>query len=211
VFGASPEDAPTRVPEIRTGDLVIAADGGWRLAAELNLSCDVVVGDFDSAREPTRGEHSGELVRLPVEKDVTDMFAAVQIGYERGYRHFALYGGFGGRFDHTLANLQTLLWLARRGASAELIASTQVLTVLHSDGGCPAELELGERTSGTFSVFAFGGAADGVSILGARYELRDSRLSDEFALGVSNEFIGVTVRISVTNGSLLIVQPEAHD
>ena len=63
---------------------------------------------------------AGERVRrLPVEKDDTDTLAAVKLGLERGCTDFWIYGGTGGkRLDHTLANLQTLLYLRRRGPVA---------------------------------------------------------------------------------------------
>ena len=57
----------------------------------------------DSLREAPRG---GEIVRLPAEKDDTDMVAALRLGLARGYRDFRLYGAAGGRIDHTIANLQ---------------------------------------------------------------------------------------------------------
>lgn len=65
------------------GDLVIAADGGQAPLSQLGTRADVVVGDFDSLREAPRG---GEIVRLPAEKDDTDMVAALRLGLARGYR-----------------------------------------------------------------------------------------------------------------------------
>ena len=61
--------------------------------------------------------------RLPVEKDDTDTLAAIRAGLEQGCGLFSIYGGTGGkRLDHTLANLQSLLFLRRRGVIHELSA-----------------------------------------------------------------------------------------
>ena len=96
------------------GDLVIAADAGYRVCQQEGLVPDVILGDFDSMEAPDAGER---VCRLPVEKDDTDTLAAVKLGLERECTDFWIYGGTGGkRLDHTLANLQTLLYLRRRGA-----------------------------------------------------------------------------------------------
>ena len=94
------------------GDLVIAADGGY---AHLHgIQADLVVGDFDSLGFIPAGE---SVVRHPAEKDDTDTMLAVKTGLERGETEFHIYGGMGGRrTDHTVANFQALLYLARRGA-----------------------------------------------------------------------------------------------
>ena len=75
------------------------------------------VGDFDSLGQVPEGEN---IVRHPVMKDDTDMMLAVKLGLERGYTRFHIYGGMGGRTDHTIANIQTLAYIAGRGASAFL-------------------------------------------------------------------------------------------
>lgn len=109
------------------GDLLIAADGGLPAVERMGLVPHLVVGDFDSlGHTPT---HPNTIV-LPTEKDNTDMAAAVKLGLERGYRRFALYGGTGGRLAHTLANLQLLDGLARRGCQGFLVGEGTVATAL---------------------------------------------------------------------------------
>lgn len=73
-----------------------------------------MLGDFDSL--PAAPNHPHVIV-LNKEKDDTDMLAAIHEGLGQGYLTFRIYGGTGGRFDHTLANLQCLAYLAQnRGA-----------------------------------------------------------------------------------------------
>ena len=98
--------------------LVIAADGGLRHLEAQGLTADLIVGDFDSLGRVPEGDN---ILRHPVEKDDTDMLLAVRTGLDRGYRVFVLYGGLGGRLDHTYANLQVLNFLASRGASGGLL------------------------------------------------------------------------------------------
>ena len=60
------------------------------------------------------------------------------------------------------------------------------------------------RPSGILSVFCLGADAEGVSILGGKYEVADVTLSADFPLGVSNHFVGNPMIVSVKNGCLLI-------
>lgn len=184
------------------GDLVIAADGGFAALEGLGLSPDLVVGDFDSLGH--RPDHP-HVVALPVEKDDTDMHSAIRLGWERGYRAFRLYGGTGGRIDHTLANIQSLAWLANQGGRGWLVGPDWTATVL-SDGGA-LTLEAGRQ--GTVSVFCLGDRAEGVDIQGLKYGLSDGVLTADYPLGVSNSFLGRESRVSVRRGKLLVLWYES--
>ncbi len=183
---------------IRPDDLVIAADGGWRVCQALGITPDLLLGDFDSLGEVPE---FGHILRLPVEKDDTDMLRAVKEGLERGETAFHLLGGMGGRrSDHTVANMQTLAYLALHGARGWLYGDGERYTAICG----PDTLELKARESGILSVFCLGADAAGVAIRGAQYELDGAALTAFFPLGVSNHFVGRAVRISVDSGCLLI-------
>ena len=184
------------------GDLVIAADGGFAALEGLGLSPDLVVGDFDSLGH--RPDHP-HVVALPVEKDDTDMHSAIRLGWERGYRAFRLYGGTGGRIDHTLANIQSLAWLASQGGRGWLVGPDWTATVL-SDGGA-LTLEAGRQVM--VSVFCLGDRAEGVDIQGLKYGLSDGVLTADYPLGVSNSFLGGESRVSVRRGKLLVLWYES--
>jgi len=179
-------------------DYVIAADAGYLRLRERGVRIDEVIGDFDSTGFVP--DHPN-VRRLPVEKDDTDMLFALRVGVARGLREFHLYGGTGGRLDHTLANIQCLAWLARQGLRGYLYDRDSVVTAIHN-----AALEA--EGEGVVSVFALGGAAEGVTIGGLRYALDDGRLESDFPLGVSNEFIGRPARIAVKRGTLLVALPD---
>ena len=178
------------------GDYVIAADGGYLHCREAGLVPDLLLGDFDSL-DALPGDTDVE--RFPVDKDDTDSMLAMKLGLEKGHRTFHLYGGTGGRMDHTLANLQGLAYLARQGARGYLYDASYVFTALWN-----SSLDLPAREEGIFSVFALGETARGVSILGGRYPLEGGELSPFFPLGVSNHFEGRPVRVSVEKGCLLV-------
>lgn len=183
---------------IEKNDLVLAADGGWRVCQSLGLTPDLLLGDFDSLGEIPVFDH---ILRLPVEKDDTDMLRAVKEGLARGEREFHLLGGMGGRrSDHTVANMQTLAYLAVHGARGWLYGDGERYTAI-----CGADsLTLEKRDAGILSVFCLGADTRGVTIEGAQYELKNAALTAFSPLGVSNHFIGKTVRVSLERGCLLI-------
>lgn len=181
----------------RPGDLLIAADGGLPAVERMGLIPDLVVGDFDSLGALPC--HPNTVV-LPREKDVTDMHAAIDLGLERGYTRFALYGGTGGRLAHTLANLQLLDNLSRRGCRGFLVGGGTVATAVHNGA-----LDFPATLSGYLSVFCSGSPAEGVTLQGLKYELTNAQLTPNFPLGVSNEFTGTAARVSVAKGTLLVL------
>ena len=184
--------------DVETGDLVIAADGGWRVCQTLGITPDLLLGDFDSLGEVPEFWH---ILRLPVVKDDTDMIRAVKEGFARGETEFHLLGGMGGRrTDHTVANMQTLAYIARRGGKGWLYGSGERFTAI-CDGG---EVAFPARGSGILSVFCMGADAEGVTIQGTQYPLEDAALTADFPLGVSNHFIDSAVRVAVRRGCLLI-------
>ena len=71
--------------------------------------------------------------RLKPEKDDTDTLAAVREGLERGYRKFYFYGALGGRLDHSIANIQTLLFLKKQGAVGYILTERQLVTVIRNE------------------------------------------------------------------------------
>lgn len=177
-------------------DYVIAADAGYNYCRENNIIPDLVLGDFDSLGEKPKHEH---LLELPVEKDDTDAMYALKLGLEKGYRRFYIYGGLGGkRPDHSVANLQSLLYLANRGARGWLFGRDYIWTAVKNSS-------LRIAGEGDVSVFCLDGKAEGVSLKGLKYELSDASLCSDFPLGVSNSFVCPEAEISVSNGALIIM------
>jgi thiamine pyrophosphokinase len=174
--------------------IVIAADGG--LSAIEGIKPDMIVGDFDSLGFVPKGENT---LVLPVEKDVTDMRCAVDQGLGKGCEIFVIYGGTGGRPDHTFANYGLLSYVADKGGRAYLIGDGFIAVGIKN-----APLALPAKKEGTVSVFAADGDAIGVTIKGLKYTLNDHKLTFSHPLGVSNSFVGEDAEISVKDGTLIV-------
>ena len=182
-------------------DFVIAADGGLAHTQTLGITPNEILGDFDSLGFTPEGANV-----FPVEKDDTDAMLAVRRGLALGYREFVLYGSLDGpRLDHTVANFQTLQYLADHNAAGYLVGSTCLVTVV-KDG----RISFPEGMEGTVSVFCMGRDAEGVTLEGLYYPLVNGTLTAGFPLGVSNHFTGKKAAITVENGSVLVLWDRAN-
>lgn len=224
-------------------DLVIALDGGLKFCAEHDIEPDMIVGDFDSlaqennkANKETRvklqqknmergfsakdeilaGYPQRIIYRLPCEKDDTDTLAAIKLAIEKGFTSFIIYGGLGGRLSHTMANMQTLMYLKERGLHGELIGDNSrifliknesiAIQPLMDDAGTTVHPVMKKEDDGGYiSIFSYSEKSEGVTLKNLKYEIENVTLTNSFPIGVSNEFIGKTAEISVKKGVLLIV------
>lgn len=181
---------------IGSGDYILAADGGLTHLQRLGLAPDGIIGDFDSL-----GYVPQNAQVFPVEKDDTDAMLAVRKGLQLGYREFILYGALDGpRLDHTIANLQTLLFLESQGAKGTLVGLKYLITTVKN-----GVLRLPMAEEGIVSVFCLGEPACGVTIRGLKYELENGKLDSSFPLGVSNHFAGKEASVAVETGTLIVM------
>ena len=187
----------TRLPCPDDTDLVIAADGGYDTLVHAGIRCDLLIGDLDSISEKNTGI---ETLRFPSMKDETDMHLAYLEGARRGYSDFVIYGGSGGREDHTFANYSLLLYIRNNGHRATMICDTGKVYLIKNE-----KITLSGELGKYFSVFPFGSDAYGVCISGGKYNVQNVTLKCDFPIGVSNEFVSCKVSISVYNGAVLII------
>ena len=136
-------------------DYILAADGGLRHLEKLGMHPNGIIGDFDSLGYVPEGAEV-----FPVEKDDTDAMLAARKGLELGFREFLFYGSLDGpRLDHTVANFQTLQFLADREAIGYLIGNDYLVTVLKN-----GSLSSPSGSEGILSVFCMGADAVGVTM-----------------------------------------------
>ena len=183
--------------EKKPGDLLLCADAGLEKALEHGFSPDLVIGDFDSMPEP---KHLSIPVQvLPVKKDDTDTALCIRAGRERGYSEFRIGGGLGGRFDHTLANLQCLADCAARGEQAWLVDRNNRLTVLRA-----GDYSFERMENRKVSLFAFTERVEGITLRGTEWELNDAELTQTYPLGCSNWFKEDRFSLSFRKGLLVV-------
>ncbi|MBR3601292.1 MAG: thiamine diphosphokinase [Lachnospiraceae bacterium] len=197
------------ISEIPMGenDLCIAVDAGYEYCRLLEITPDYILGDFDSISEK-EAENVAEIAKqeedkviiLPIEKDDTDMLAAIKLGLSEGYRSFRIYGGMGGRIEHTIANIQCLLYLKEHNAVGYLMDGTGMILVAKEE-----EISFQDSLEGYMSLFSMGDKAT-VSIENMKYLLKEQEVTNSFPIGISNEFIyGSKGKVTVHQGAVVII------
>ncbi|MBP8855188.1 MAG: thiamine diphosphokinase [Oscillospiraceae bacterium] len=179
------------------GDYVIAVDAGYENARTLCLTPDLYVGDFDSA-PPLKNAQN--IIRLAQDKDETDTYYAAKLAVERGFTDVVILGGLGGRFDHSLANMAALLYLAQHGVRAKLADENNEISVL-----LPGHYDITPKEDFYFSIYPIEATAKGVTLKHVKFPLENVDLHNTFPIGTSNEFRYVPASIEVKTGGLFLV------
>lgn len=181
-----------------SADFVICADRGIVHVKELGIFPDIVTGDFDSYT----GEipQCGEIYKAVPEKDDTDTMLALKLALERGATDIRLYGATGGRFDHTFANIQVLIYAHEHDCRMSIYDESNIITVQ----GAGTEF-YPKYNNWYFSVFALTEKLHIKKMTGVKYPLENYTLTNNFPLGVSNEIIDTAI-ITIDNGLALIVR-----
>ncbi|MEG1316490.1 MAG: thiamine diphosphokinase [Oscillospiraceae bacterium] len=190
-------DMTGTVLEIPVGARVIAADGGLSSLEAAHIIPNVILGDFDSLGRIPQGDN---VIVHNHEKDDTDTMLAVKQAIFWGADTIIIYGGLGGRFDHSIANLQALAYIANHGAKGYLVGCGLVCTVIKN-----GSITFDSSMDGVISVFSMGNAAEGVDLSGLKYPLSDYTLTYDTPIGISNEFTGADAMVSVKEGQLTVI------
>ena len=179
-------------------DYVICADGGITIAEESGVIPDIVLGDLDST---SCVNEKYNFIKFPKEKDDTDTLLCLKYGMEKGFKDFVIIGGIGGRFDHTLANIQTLAYALSHNAKASIITKDAICQMISDD----ESIKLEKKEEFYLSLFSYSQKCEGITIEGVKYCLENASLTNSFPLGVSNEFKDDVAKISIKKGTLLVV------
>lgn len=177
-------------------DLIIGADKGYFTLVKNGIEPDVVIGDFDSYTGEVK---CNNIIRFPIKKDDTDSALAVKYACERGYKNIVVYGAIGGMLDHTMANVSLLGNYVNKDINIAFVDGDNILFGVKNNA-----IGFDKRADGRISIFSFLESAYNVNISGLLYEVENCTLTNDRALGVSNEFIGKKSKISVENGILLV-------
>jgi thiamine pyrophosphokinase len=193
-------------------EIVVAADGGARHAAELGLAISHWTGDGDSLAAPEieRLRSAGAIVKLvDPEKDESDTELAIAEAVAAGAVEIVILGALGGlRLDHALANVSLLAHgdLGDRPAAILDAGSRVRLVRAPGPGGEPVTLPLPGRIGDGVSLIPSGGDAAGVTTAGLRYPLDDETLHLGSARGLSNIRLAAEASVVVRSGQLLVIE-----
>lgn len=192
---------------LREDDFLIYCDSGLKHMDGLGMGPSLIVGDFDSHEDP---HMDVETIVLPVAKDDTDTVYAAREGISRGFTEFLLIGVFGGRMDHTLANVYLLFKLDSLGAkvtAADDFSEMEIISAVCEEGRMmPGRAQVSDEYP-FFSLLNMTGTARGVTIRNAKFNIEDAEITSEYQYAVSNEVLpGMTAEIEVREGRVLLIR-----
>lgn len=183
--------------------LVISADSGARHCKSFQVTPDLLVGDFDSVSE---ADYIGldaagvEILRFPVEKDMTDSELAIEIALERGCSKVILLGALGTRLDHSVSNLFLLKKLLDLGVEGIIADEHNEVRLINSS------IELERENGVNITLLPLAGGTKGVTTQGLYYPLKNAVLEVGSSWGVSNKFSEDIARVTVEEGYLLVMK-----
>lgn len=197
-----------KIPENKniSGDIFIAADSGIETAVKLNITPDILIGDFDSLDLDKFDKHkiseNIKIIKYPAEKNDTDSMLAVKYALELGYKNIAVIGGIDGRTDHTLANLFLLKYIKNKGGSGYITNGYNKITYLEN-----AKVKIYKEYK-YISVIPVSPEIRGVTLKGFKYPLDNAKVRIEEPYTVCNEIAKDSDcgEIAITAGGALICE-----
>lgn len=183
-------------------DLIICADGGIRHLIEIDVSPDVLIGDFDSCNRELVEQHIMEKTKIyshnPI-KDDTDMQLCIDYALNNSCDEIVVFAALGGRIDHELSNILGLKYILDKGVIGTIYSKYNQIFITDS------HIRILKKDGFKISVIPLTSIAEGVTIKGTYYTLENGDLRQGTSLGISNEFVSDYADVMVKNGVLLVV------
>ena len=169
----------------------IAVDAGLFYCQKHQLKIITALGDFDSLDPDVLSGYTGDLQRVPAEKDQSDLELALD--YLRGAEEeIYVYGALGGRMDHCLVNLKLCFYT---DLNLWLIDEQNRIRCLRPG------IHQFPREEGYVSFL--GWEACRISLTGFKYPLRNYWLKPESNLTLSNEITADLATVETDNRILI--------
>ena len=186
---------------------IIGVDKGMEALERLQITADLIVGDFDSADESIKEKYAMDkrTILLNPIKDMTDTHVAVKkaVDYAESKNiSIIIMGATGGRIDHLLGNIGLLKHCLLYDVKACIVDRQNKISMLDKD----AVIKKKDLYGKFISLIPFTDMVEGVTLEGFKYNLSDGVLLKGDTLGISNELIKEEGRISIKSGILLLLE-----
>ncbi len=181
--------------------LVLVLDGAITRVLELGIKVDVVLGDFDSAKnieELLVDQHPIKIVHAP-DQNKTDLEKGIEYLINEGHKAINILWATGRRADHTITNITNMV---RYKSDASLVLYDDYSKIF-----ClPKHFEKWYVKGFPISLIPIG-IVSGINSKGLKYNLTNDTLTIGYRTGSSNEAEndGI-VTISYETGDLLMME-----
>ena len=143
------------------------------------------------------------------EKDDTDTLIALKYAISLGYKDIYLTCALGGRIDHSLANISLGLYAAKSNVRLTIDSKNTIIHFLkgsnESNDENMSSIIIPKRDDLIVSILSLTDKSDGLTISGAKYNLENATITNDFPIGISNEIVEPEVSISLKDGVVAII------
>lgn len=182
---------------LATFDYIIAADSGYDYCIKVNISPNVLIGDFDSIKSNI--PENTEIIKLPYKKDLTDFDVCLDYCLENGIKNVFVFGAWGGRPGHSFAAVFSGLSSFNKGLCVVFKNENNEMFFVNDYMEIP-------KSKNYISVFALGETSPIVTLEGFEYPLENYLLEPCKPLGVSNRVSHEKGVIKIKGGIVLVIK-----
>lgn len=185
-------------------DYIICADGGANYLYKLNIVPDYILGDLDSLQLKAKDyfkEKGVNFKKFPERKNETDAQLCIHLAKSLGVLQIELLGALGGRIDHTVANINLMYYIKKLGINPVIKNDKEDLYMIESEF-----IDICGEKGDTLSILPVNGDAVGITLEKLEYPLKDAIIKYGDPIGISNVMENKKCRITVNEGTLLIVK-----
>lgn len=187
-------------------DCIIGVDKGLEFCYRNHVIPDWILGDFDSISKEVidwyRKQQEIPIRQYKPEKDDTDTRLGMELALKLGSDKIFLLGATGGRLDHYMGNLQSLLITARKEKEGWILDEQNAITVRKAGKIC---IHKEEQFGKYVSFFSMGDEVTGLSLTGFQYPLDGYTLKNSDGIAVSNQLLDDCGIIEFEIGYLMMV------
>lgn len=185
-------------------DYIICSDGGANHAYNMNIVPDYIIGDLDSINKSIIDYYKNKNVnfeKFPIKKDETDTELCIQLSQKLKAKEIDLIGALGGRIDHTIANINLLYYIRKRGIKPKIISEKEEIYIAIDE-----EVIIDGEIGNTISILPIKNDAKGVTLKKLEYSLENDDIEFSTPLGISNVMTDINCNIKVNEGSIIIIK-----
>lgn len=187
-------------------DCIIGVDKGLEFCYRNHVIPDWILGDFDSISKEVidwyRKQQEIPIRQYKPEKDDTDTRLGMELALKLGSDKIFLLGATGGRLDHYMGNLQSLLITAMEEKEGWILDEQNAITVRKAGKIC---IHKEEQFGKYVSFFSMGDEVTGLSLTGFQYPLDGYALKNSDGIAVSNQLLDDCGIIEFETGYLMMV------
>jgi len=149
----------------------------------------------------TRRSAPTKIIKYPRKKDKTDFELAIDLSLERKFKEIIIFGIFGDRIDHFLANIFLLakVQTINKSIKIKIIEGEKEIYILNK------EITINGKIGDEVSIIPVSDKLNGVTTNGLEYRLKNEVLMFGSTKGISNVQTIGSAKIKVKKGIAIII------